>query len=97
LPTGRLANLVNADYFVRNVEQVLHKKTTNALPDILEVSDGGANLAVDDSVECYEFRVSPPYVDPAVVREFGQVVERLRADRVDVRILLMPYHPSMWN
>ena len=120
LPTEKLSNLVNADYFERNIEDLLTRKELSLppIPTIVEASADGTNLADEDPIyrpdgsyiysrrfyrdvtardvpACTDYKIGLPYVEQSVIDEFATVVRRARDMGVEIRFLLMPYHPGV--
>jgi hypothetical protein len=112
LQTGKYVNLVNGEYFLRNVEQIITANGKTLAPIVeargaentedLFRPDGSfvynnTKQIIEEFPKCYDYKVSPPYVDQAVVDEFERVIGKLRTAGVDVSLILMPYHPGLFR
>lgn len=47
-----------------------------------------------ETVDCSEYKIYPPFVDPVVVAEMHSVINRMKSSGLKIAMLLMPYHPA---
>lgn len=105
-------NLVNGEYFVRNLAELGASSDAAAIRE--EPSDDDAMFRPDGSLlysrnyiraassrsevaECTDYKISSPFVYDYMVDEMERAVSHLQRQGVRVVFLLMPYHPGVFQ